>query len=211
MAQGYKYFRPEISIVKEHNYPGSFIVVEGADGAGTTTISERLAEEIEAQWTFEPTDKKIGEKVDEIISSDNHSPAATALSFASDRMVHLEERVIPWLENGDKVVSDRYYHSSLVYQPVMGADREWVESINREALKPDLTIILDVSAEIGMSRVENRGHDGNIFEELDFQEEVVERYRRFADEESVVVIDASKSEDEVFSEVRAAVRQKLGF
>lgn len=197
--------------MRENDLSGTFIVVEGADGAGTTTISKRLTEALDAYRTFEPTDGRIGEKVDEIISSDEYSPEATALAFASDRMTHLEERVIPRLENGETVVSDRYYHSSLVYQPVMGADREWVEEVNREAIRPDLTVILDVSAEIGMDRVNDRGHDGNIFEEMSFQEEVVERYRRFADREEVVIVDASESVEKVFDEVRAAVREKLGF
>lgn len=208
---GLTFFLKKNSYVKEQNLSGDFIVIEGADGAGTTTMSRRLAEELESEWTCEPTDKVTGEKVDEIISSDDYSPEATALAFASDRMVHLEERVLPWLEEGKTVISDRYYHSSLVYQPVMGADRSWVEDLNSEAIVPDLTIILDISAEIGMERVTDRGHDGNIFEQMSFQEEVVERYREFAEKGDVVIIDASKSEEEVFKEVRAAARDKLGF
>lgn len=208
---GYKYFKLELFGVKEHDYSGNFIVIEGADGAGTTTQSKRLSKELDCNWSCEPTREAIGEKVDEMISSDSYSPEAVALGFASDRMVHLEEKVIPWLKEGGTVVSDRYYHSSLVYQPIMGAEREWVEEINREAIVPDLTVILDVSAEIGMSRVDDRGHDGNIFEEMSFQEKVVKRYREFGEKENVVLIDASKPEDEVFRQVRAAVEDKLGF
>lgn len=187
--------------MREKEYPGTFIVIEGADGAGTTTISKRVSEELESRLTFEPTDKKIGEKVDEIISSEDYTPESTALSFASDRMIHLEERIIPWLEQGLTVITDRYYHSSIVYQPIMGADRDWVEQINREAIKPDLTIILDISAEIGRERIGERGPDGNIFEEMTFQEKVVKKYRELAEDEDVVIIDASKPEQEVFESV----------
>jgi dTMP kinase len=197
--------------VKEKNFPGTFIVIEGADGAGTTTQSERLAEKIGAELTFEPTDKKIGRKVDEMISGDNHSPETTALGFAADRMVHLEERVIPWLEQGKTVVSDRYAHSSLAYQPVMGAEREWVETLNRDILKPDLTVILDISAEVGMSRVEDRGRDGNVFEQMDFQQKVVRKYREMEERENTVLVDASKGKDEVFRQVKTAVEEKLDF
>lgn len=197
--------------MKQQNYSGNFIVIEGADGAGTTTMSKKLAEELEARWTCEPTDKTIGEKVDEIISSDDYSPEATALAFASDRIVHLEERVIPWLKNGETVVSDRYYHSSLIYQPIMGADEDWVKNINEEVLVPDLTIILDISADIGMERIGDRGHDGNVFEQLDFQEKVVKKYRDFDEREKVVIVDASRSKKEVFQDVLEAVQQKLGF
>ncbi|MFQ3275637.1 MAG: dTMP kinase [Candidatus Nanohaloarchaea archaeon] len=197
--------------MKENDFPGTFIVIEGADGAGTTTQSERLAEEIGAELTFEPTDMSIGRKVDEMISSNDNSPETVALGFAADRMVHLEERVIPWLEEGKTVISDRYAHSSLVYQPIMGADRGWVEELNKEALKPDLTVILDISAEVGMSRVEERGHDGNIFEEMSFQQKVVKRYRELKDRENVAVVDAAGSKDEVFRSVKTAVEDKLDF
>ncbi|PSG98789.1 MAG: dTMP kinase [Nanohaloarchaea archaeon SW_7_43_1] len=194
--------------VKERDYPGTFIVVEGADGAGTTTQSKKLAEKLEAEWTFEPTDKRIGVKVDEMISSEDHSPETVALGFAADRMAHLEDRVIPWLKEGKTVVSDRYYHSSLVYQPVMGADREWIDGLNKETLKPDLTFILDISAEIGMERVDERGRDGNIFEDLSFQEKVVKRYRRL-ENESTILVDASNSEEEVFKEINSRVEQNI--
>jgi len=194
--------------VKEHDYPGTFIVVEGADGAGTTTQSKKLAERLDAEWTFEPTDKRIGVKVNKMISSEDHSPETVALGFAADRMAHLEDRVIPWLKEGKTVVSDRYYHSSLVYQPVMGADREWVDKLNKEALKPDLTFILDISAEIGMERVDDRGRDGNIFEQLSFQEKVVNRYRKL-ENESTILVDASNPEEEVFKEIKSQVEQNI--
>lgn len=187
--------------MKNKQYPGKFIVVEGADGAGTTTQSKKLAEELDAYWTCEPAGNKVGEKVDEMISSEQYSPQAIALAFAADRMVHLEEEVLPKLENGETVVCDRYYHSSLVYQPVLGAEFGWVKKLNREALKPDKTIILDVSADIGMGRVDNRGPDGNIFEEMEFQEEVVVRYRKLGSklDEDISVIDATSDKEEVFS------------
>ncbi len=196
--------------MEERELPGKFIVVEGADGAGTTTMSKKLADKIDAYWTREPAENKIGEKVDEMISGDEHSPEAIALGFAADRMIHLEEEVIPRLEKGETVVSDRYYHSSLVYQHAMGIDMEWLKKINRRTLKPDLTFILDVEAETGMSRVEERGHDGNIFEELDFQQKVVLGYRRLENEidEDISYVDASQSKKQVFKSVRKGLESR---
>lgn len=190
--------------MKENEYSGRFIVIEGPDGAGTTTQSKKLAEELDAYWTYEPAGNEVGEKVDEMISSDEYSPEAIALGFAADRIIHLEEEVIPRLEKGETVVCDRYYHSSLVYQPVLGADYNWVKQLNREALMPDLTIIMDVSAKIGMSRVKDRGKDGNIFEDLDFQEKVVLEYRSLEDclIEDIHVVDASRPKKEVFKDIR---------
>jgi dTMP kinase len=189
--------------VEENDFEGEFIVVEGPDGAGTTTQSKRLAEELDAYWTREPAGNKIGEKVDELISSDECSPETVALGFAADRMVHLEEEVIPKLEAGETVVCDRYYHSSLVYQPTAGADYNWIESLNKNVVRPDQTFILDVDAETGMSRVEERGKDGNIFEDLSFQEKVIRRYRQLDErlEEEIRLIDGSKSKEEVFDRI----------
>jgi dTMP kinase len=190
--------------VREKDYPGRFIVVEGADGAGTTTQSEKLAEALDAHYTAEPTGNSIGEKVDELISKDGYSAETVALAFAADRMVHLEEEVIPKLEEGETMVCDRYYHSSLVYQPTLGAEFDWVKELNRAALKPDVTFILDISAEVGMERVDERGRDGNIFEELSFQQEVVKRYKKLSDrlEERIEIIDGSASRDGVFESIK---------
>lgn len=197
--------------MKENSYPGTLIVVEGPDGAGTTTQSKKLAEELDAYWTCEPTDDSIGVKVDEMISSDDYSAESIALGFAADRMVHLEEEVIPRLENGETVVCDRYYHSSMVYQPVLGADFDWVKELNENALKPDLTVLLDVSADIGMNRVDDRGRDGNIFEELSIQEKVVVRYRELPNklDENIEQLDASNSKEKVFSELLESVNSNF--
>ena len=142
-----------------------------------------------------------------MISSDNYSAEAIALAFAADRQVHFEDIIIPQLKKGKKIVCDRNYHSSLVYQTVLGAKFDWVKEINSYALKPDLTIILDTEAETAMQRVEDRGDDGNIFEEMSFQEEVVARYRRLDDklDENIVYVDASRTIEEVYSEVEKLV------
>lgn len=197
--------------MKEKDFPGTFIVIEGADGSGTTTQSRRLSEHLDCFYTAEPAENKAGKKVDEMISSGDYSAEAIALMFAADRMVHLEEEIIPRLEEGETVVCDRYYHSSLVYQPTLGADFDWVKQLNRNAVKPDLTLILDVSADTGMSRIHERGSDGNIFEELDFQEEVVVRYSGLEEQldERIVLIDGSPGKDEVFEKVISAVEKNL--
>jgi len=198
--------------MREADYPGTFIVVEGADGAGTTTQAKRLAEKLDAFLTHEPAANPIGGKVDEMISGGDYSAAAIALAFASDRMVHLEEEVIPRLKEGETVVCDRYYHSSLVYQPLAGVDRQWVEEMNRETIVPDLTIVVDIDADTGMSRIEEReGESGErkVFERLDFQQQVVVRYRQLAEElaEEIRLVDGSLSKDAVFEQVVAEVRE----
>lgn len=217
--------------MKETDYPGIFIVVEGADGAGTTTQSKKIAEALDAEWTAEPTSGRIGEKIEEMIRSEEHSPESIALSFAADRMIHLEEEVMPLLKEGKTVVSDRYYHSSLTYQPALGADYDWVKQLNKEAVTPDLTIIVDVEAEEAISRIENRefgkinqdiaaendqtslnvysGGSEVIFENLDFESEVIQRYRSLIDrlDEEIRRVDGSGSIDEVYSEINEILEE----
>jgi dTMP kinase len=201
--------------VRENNFPGTLIVVEGADGSGASTQARKLADHLDAYYTAEHGERRkreelIGRKVEEMISEGGYDPETVALSFAADRMVHLEELVIPKLKNGETVVSDRYYHSSLVYQPVAGADFGWVKEINRYALRPDLTLVMDLSADEAMSRIDERGPDGNIYEELDFQEKVVIKYRQLSERlgEEIVLVDASRGIEEVFSSVEKAVDRK---
>lgn len=221
--------------MKNQEYPGTLIVIEGADGAGTTTQSKKLTEKLDAFYTAEPSENSVGEKVDEMISTGEYSAEAITLVFAADRILHLEEEVIPKLKKGETVVMDRYYHSSLVYQPALGADYSWVLEANRAAVKPDLTVVLDVSSEIALSRVEKRerdiseeaieksssdrarlanldgGSDDNIFENLSFQEEVVSRYRKLPGrlDENICVVDSSNSIEQVFSDVLEKAKSEL--
>lgn len=183
-------------------------MVEGPDGAGTTTQSKKLAEKLDAYWTCEPADNSIGKKVDEMISGKDYSPEAVVLAFAADRKVHLEEEVIPRLEEGETVICDRYYHSSLVYQPVLGADYSWVKKLNRDAVRPDKTFILDVKAETGMERVNKRGHDGNIFENLSFQQKAVLKYRGLDEklDEDIELVDASEPKKKVFEKINSVLK-----
>lgn len=201
--------------MKENQFPGTFIVIEGADGSGASTQAEKLAEELGGYLTAEHGarrhgEEKIGDKVEEMISEGGYRGETVALGFAADRMVHLEEVVIPKLKNGETVISDRYYHSSLVYQPIEGADFEWVNKINKNAIKPDLTLVMDLSADEAMSRIDKRGPDGNVYEDLDFQEKVTVEYRQLKDklDEQIVMIDASKSIEEVSKSVKQTITQR---
>lgn len=198
--------------MREHDYPGQLVVVEGADGAGTTTQSKKLADELEnSYWTAEPSSNDIGEKITEMISTGGYSPEAVALTFAADRLTHLEEEVIPKLKEGKTVICDRYYHSSFIYQATQGADQEWIKDMNRDAVKPDLTVLMDISADEGLERINGRGGVESIFEELSFQEKVVAGYRELSHEldEDIVLVDATASIETVFRDLQEKVVSKL--
>src|SRR5262245_50796325 len=134
------------------------IVLEGIDGAGTTTQAARVAETLRAagrdvHLTREPSDGPVGKLLREMLAG-GHAPAGQridpttmALLFAADRADHLQREVLPALARGAIVVSDRWYHSSLAYQGE-GEERAWIRTLNARARRPDLTVILDVPAEV---------------------------------------------------------------
>ena len=194
--------------MRENSFSGNIIALEGIDGSGTTTQARMLCESEQYVYTAEHGERReedslIGRKVEDMISSEGYSPQATALAFSADRMVHLEEKVIPLLKQGKNVVFDRYYHSSLVYQPASGADFSWVKSINSMVLRPDFTFVLDVSAEVGMNRIEDRGKDENVFENMSIQKEASLRYRQLGErlDERIEIVDGTQTKQEVQNKI----------
>ena len=134
------------------------IVLEGLDGAGTTTQVKRLVEYIrdkggKAHATREPSDGPVGRLIREMltgghaIADQKIAQSTFGLLFAADRLDHLQREVEPQLAAGAIVVSDRWYHSSLAYQGT-GADRDWIITLNARARRPDLTIFLEVRPEV---------------------------------------------------------------
>ncbi len=188
------------------------IVIEGVDGAGTTTQAKKLARETGMYYTFENTNGLVGRKVDEMIKDGSYSAEAVALGFACDRLIHIEEEVIPKLEKGIDVVMDRYYYSSLVYQSLAGADYNWIKELHREVPIPDLCVILDADLDTVVERLEKRnGLNNNIFEKKKFLKNVITGYKSLEMklQDEIVYIDASRSIDEVFQDVYKVVRERF--
>ena len=144
---------------------GFFIVFEGGDGSGKSTQVARLVGALRAEGhtvvaTREPGGTPIAEKIRHVVlDPENHAMCdrTEALLFAAQRAEHVHHVVRPALSRGDVVVSDRYMDSSVVYQGLgRGLGEEAVRDLNlwaTEHLRPDLTIVLDVPAELGLDRV----------------------------------------------------------
>jgi dTMP kinase len=200
-----------------------FVVLEGIDGAGTTTQTARLvtallAQRIAAHATREPSDGAIGRLLREIIrgqrTAQAHSEvqraAELALLFAADRLDHLGVEVLPCLRGGTWVVSDRYDHSTVAYQSLSSGGATsvaWLRELNRHALRPHLTIVLDVSADVARERRLARAGAKELFDDDLLQRQLAGFYRdieRHFPEDRVVHVNADRSADEVFQDVLAA-------
>jgi len=199
---------------------GYLIVLEGLDGAGTTTQARRLADGLRAQGranhlTREPSDGPIGRLLRAMLAGE-HAMAGRAIDqgtfgllFAADRMDHLQREVVPAISRGDIVISDRWYHSSLAYQGT-GADRTWIRMLNQRARVPDLTIFLRVRAEVAAARRLAAGRVQELFEDLPMQQRVAGGYDAVlaelaADGERIVVLDGEEPAEAVEAAIATAV------
>ncbi len=199
---------------------GRLIVLEGLDGAGTTTQARRLVEALvargdRAHLTREPSDGPIGVLIREMLTG-KHAIAGQSISqgtfgllFAADRLDHLQREVEPQIASGATVVSDRWYHSSLAYQGT-GADRDWIATLNARARRPDLTLFLKVRPEIAAQRRLAAGRTEELFEAVEMQREVDAGYHAtltelIASGERIEVLDGEQAQDDVFAAVLRAV------
>lgn len=170
---------------------GRFVVVEGLDGAGTTTQAERLAAALRSrrglpvELTKEPTSGPLGAVLRQAIEARlTLDPVALALAFAADRADHLfnpVNGVVAALEAGRWVVSDRYVLSSLAYNRGGTVSREWVAELNRHAIAPDLTIFVDVDPEICLERIGGRSSAEELFHSREQLVAVDRNYRELID------------------------------
>ncbi len=191
---------------------GVFIVLEGIDGCGKSTQSELLGKWLEKQGkkvrvTHEMTDGKIGTLLrKDYLKPGVNYPAIDAMLFAADRIEHVEEKVRPSLGRGDFVVSDRYYLSSLAYQNAQGLPLEWIYAVNKYAIKPDLSILIDVDPEVSIKRVSDS--DKIKFEKLEFLKKVRDSYLKlleFLENHNIKTVDGNKSVEEVHEEIKKIV------
>lgn len=161
---------------------GKLIAIEGIDGAGTTTQAKLLVQWLQRQdhatfLTCEPSRGPVGELLRQVLTHQvrQMDPAAIALLFAADRLHHLRAEILPQLERGALVVTDRYVYSSLAYQGAQ-LDPAWVATVNARAVEPDLTIYLRVSAEVAQRRRDSRGAAAELFDATELQRRICALY-----------------------------------
>lgn len=195
-----------------------FITFEGPEGAGKTTviqkIAERLAQEqIDVLTTREPGGIEIAEKIRAVILNPAHTTMGErteALLYAAARSQHYFDKVQPALDVGKVVICDRFIDSSLAYQGyARGIGVDEVLAINEFAIGkklPDITILFDLAPEIGLARIhahEDREVNRLDVESLAFHEKVREGYLQLIERypKRIKVVNADQNIDQVIEDV----------
>lgn len=200
--------------MRKNPYSGKFIVIEGLDGSGQSTQVQLLSDFLTKNGnsvvqTKEPTkDSEAGQKIREILNkSYKAEPREFQELFAQDRKWHLENVVIPALEEGRMVISDRYFFTSFAYGMAEGVDLDYLIKINQNFLMPDLAIVLRVSPEVCLRRIEERGSKKEFFERADHFRKAGNNFeilpQRF---ENVYIIDGEKPIEEAHQDIKTLIK-----
>lgn len=201
---------------------GLFVCFEGGEGAGKSTQSRLLHDWLVARGetvllTFEPGDTPVGKELRRIVldpATGELSDRTEALLYAADKAEHVDHVVLPALDRGEVVITDRYVDSTLAYQ---GAGRTLdvaeVEAVARWAtgdLRPHLTVVLDLEPQAGLDRF--TGRDRIEGQSLDFHQRVRQGFLDLAgaDPDHYVVLDARGPIDDIACAIRDRVEPLLG-
>ena len=196
---------------------GLFIVLEGIDGAGTSTQAQIVTKQLRLSnhkifQTFEPSDGRIGRLIREIIRSDGTNKPSwmtMTLLFSADRLNHVETAIEPNIIDGTHVVCDRYYHSTLAYQSLSNENCEvdwipWIKNVGYFSAVPDITFIIDIDPEVAAKRMQGRKKPKDIYENLEFQHKLAKFYSNIEKHfpgENIVHIDGSQNIESVTAEI----------
>lgn len=206
---------------------GRFITFEGGEGTGKSTQAHVLAVRLKSlgiavTQTREPGGSPGAEVIRHVILSGAAKPLgaeAEAMLFAAAREDHIAHTIKPALDRGHWVICDRFADSTRVYQGVLGhVDPRLIKRLEKITVgdnKPDLTLILDAPADIGLARAHARRGGGAIdrfeSEDIAFHERLRDAYRQLAigEPDRCVLVDASDTPERVTERVWSAVSRRL--
>lgn len=203
-----------------------FITIEGPEGSGKSTATETVIARLkelgyDVLKTREPGGTPISEQIRNVILDKNNKTMdgrTEALLYAASRRQHLVEKVWPAVKQGKIVICDRYIDSSLAYQGgARGLGIDNIVNINMFATEdtwPDLTLLFDIDPKLGLERIaanKNREVNRLDLEALDFHNKVRNSFLELSKKypERFVVIDASKSREEVAQDALNAILERL--
>lgn len=198
-------------------YPGLFIVFEGLDGSGASIQSTLLAnilsrEGYRVYLTKEPTNNLIGGMIRGQLTGEwSVSSECLQLLFAADRDQHLNREIIPKLEAGKIIISDRYYLSSMAYGSLDIKNIDWLKNLNSIFPKPDITFVVKVRPKICALRMKEVNYGLELYKEEKKLAQVWSAYEKLAkNEKNIHIIDGERDEMEIIGEISKITKKALG-
>lgn len=192
----------------KNKYKGKFIVIEGLDGAGSSTQVMRVANFLKERnkkihITKEPTNSLIGGLIRGQLTGDwKSSPECLQLLFAADRAHHLDKELIPLLKRGINIISDRYFFSTIAFGSTEIKDREWLVNINDRFIIPDLTILVKVSPKICIKRIKGSRFQIELFEKEKKLQKTWENYKKLVEEfDNIKIVNGERKVEEISYEI----------
>lgn len=214
-----------------NNIKGKFITFEGGEGTGKSTQLKLLSDflsscEIKNIITKEPGGTVVGQDLRRLLvtgDKDKLDPIAESLLYYADRRVHLVDKIWPALDKGEWVLSDRFADSTMAYQYYGYNKRVAKETLNNlyqlavGSFKPDLTILLDIDAQIGLERSFSKADTMLVKETrhesrgLEFHDNLRHGFLEIAKNEPqrFVVLDANKSIEDLHQEIINVVKERF--
>ena len=206
------------------NSPGRFITLEGGEGAGKSSQIQVVKDYLEARGidvvvTREPGGTPVGQEIRNLLVSgdkDKWSPLSETLLILADRAAHLERVIRPALADGKYVVCDRFFDSTRAYQGIAGGlGLEIIHNLQQPVLGttlPDVTLLLDIDPEKGLSRAQERGGDLRFESKtLAYHQTLRQAFLDFAKQEPerMVVIDADRDIEAVSTDIITVLGERL--
>lgn len=202
-----------------NNSPGILITFCGLDGSGKTTLIRRLKKELEqmdlpVSLTKQPTDfvrrSAIFRTYMDFPEHSEYDYRALSLLCASDRIQHCNRGIRPLLEQGQAVISDRYFYSCLANLRARGYTEDaWIYEVARSIPRPDIAFFLDIDPDTAIRRVRERPSERQRFIDVPLQYRLRGEFLDIARDNGGVVISTNRSEDDCYSLVRDRVMEAL--
>lgn len=161
-----------------------FIVLEGIDGSGTTTQSEIIYQKLKKTGKKvilekEPSDLHIGEFINLFLKKEKKIDSmALQMLFCADRFDHIKNKILPALKNGNIVICDRYFLSTIAYSSLI-AKEDFFWKLSKEFLQADLTFFLNIKSELAIKRIKKRSNKEEIFDSQEKLETISKTYDKY--------------------------------
>ncbi|RLE64951.1 MAG: dTMP kinase [Thermoprotei archaeon] len=190
---------------------GVYIAFEGIDGSGKShylrLVSENLRKEgYEIVTVKEPWLKAIKD----FLYKHEIDPDAEVYVFAADRIILQKEVILPALEEGKIVLSERSVYASIAYQGTLGVPEDFIRAINRSIKLPDKVLLLDLPAEEAFKRIKDR-KILTKYQNIEFLENVRKKFLELAEKEKnrFIIIDAQRNTEEVEKDIKKEIKNIL--